>query len=173
VRALCFLIAQLAEHIIGPTLMGEKGDAVRLYDWRNDRFFFRALKIAVGRLLDALEPPGPIEPHEITFKETDLNPSERRWLASYKTPEARAEYSVDYLLTALREAPHLTALQHEERASLAAMYTPLMREFYGMQDAARDLAVKPRTSKKLAPAQVTVTADFVYLWGKKSRGPKS
>jgi len=179
VRALCFLIAQLAEHIIGPTLMGRKDDAevvVRLYDWRNDRFFFRALKIAVGRLLDELEPPGPIEPREITFKETHPDPSMRRWVASYKTPEARAEYSVDYLLTALREAPHLTALQHEEQARLAAMYTPLMREFYGMQDAARDLAVKPRTSKKPAPAQGTVTIDPVYPvypWSKKSRGPKS
>src|SRR5262249_49197238 len=58
-RALCFLITQLAHHIVGPHVRKE-GSEVAVFDWRSDPFFYRAFKLSVGQLLDALEPPAPI-----------------------------------------------------------------------------------------------------------------
>jgi hypothetical protein len=145
-RALCFLIAELADHIVGPSVARGKSE-VRFYDWRSDPFFYRAFKIAVGRLLDALEPPGPIKAYQITAKQGELDPYMKHYLASFKSPEARAEYSVGYILTALREAPHQTAERREEQRKLVGMHPVLMREFYGMPDAAKDLVVEPRSGK--------------------------
>jgi hypothetical protein len=150
-RALCFLIAQLAGHIVGPKLMEVEGSKseIPLYCWRSSPFFYRAFKIAVGQLLDALEPRGPIRQYDrvITTNEAELDPSLKRYLESFKTPEARAEYSVDYILTAFRSVPHWTeAVREEQRKFVSDAENPtLTREFYAMPDAARDLAIKPKS----------------------------
>jgi hypothetical protein len=148
-RALCFLIAQLANHVVGPKIVRE-GKEVALYDWRADPFFYKAFKIAVGQLLDAIDPPGPIKPHEITVEnEADLDPSTRRYLESFKTPEARAQYAADHILAALRALPQWPQWPAEAREELRKLVTEsglpqLVREFYGIPDAALALAVKPR-----------------------------
>jgi hypothetical protein len=160
-RALCFLIAQLADHVVGPKLFGE-GKEVALYNWRADPFFYRAFKIAVGQLLDALEPPGPIKAYPITVRVKDgpdldieddhagLDPSTRRYLETFKTPEARAQYSADFVLTAFRAFPQWSAETREGQRKLVTEYgfPTLIRDFYGMPDAARDLAVKPRSDER-------------------------
>jgi hypothetical protein len=147
-RALCFLIAQLADHIVGPKLMELEGSKseIPIYNWRSSPFFYRAFKIAVGQLLDALEPRGPIRPCDITTNEVELDPSTKRYLESFKTPEARAEYSVDYILTAFRSMPDWTeAVREEQRKFVSDAGNPsLTREFYAMPDAARDLAINPK-----------------------------
>src|SRR5437868_5676678 len=43
-RALCFLMAELAGHIVGPAAARGKSE-LALYDWRSDAFFYRAFKI--------------------------------------------------------------------------------------------------------------------------------
>jgi hypothetical protein len=144
-RALCFLIAQLANHVVGPKILRE-GKELALYNWRADPFFYKAFKIAVGQLLDALDPPGPIKPYEITVENgADLDPSTRRYLETFKTPEARAQHSADYVLTAFRTFPQWDAETREEARKLVTESgTPLLiREFYGIPDAALALAVKP------------------------------
>jgi hypothetical protein len=162
-RALCFLIAQLADHVVGPKIVRE-GKEITLYDWRADPFFYKAFKIAVGQLLDALDPPGPIKPYEITVEnEADLDPSTRRYLETFKTPEARAQYSADYVLTALRAIPQWSAETREEQKKLVTEYglPQLIREFYEMPDAARDLAVKPRPFTRQREGEpVKITAKF-------------
>jgi len=160
-RALCFLIAELAEHIVGPRVVRGKFETA-LYDWRSDPFFYRAFKIAVGRLLDALEPPGPIKAYQVTANEAELEPSMERYIASFKTPEARAECSVDYIFTALRQAAHQTKERREEQRKLMGMYPILEREFYGMPDAAKALALKPRSGKT---TPVVINLDPVFFHG--------
>jgi hypothetical protein len=167
-RALCFLISELADHIVGVKVAWGKSE-FGFYDWRSDPFFYKAFKIALGRLLDALEPPGPIKVYQITANEAELEPSWKHYLASFKTPEARAEYSVEYILTALREAPHRTAERREEQRKLVGMHPALMREFYGMPDAARDLVVKPRSGKTVP---LTVDVVPVSLLGEKPKESK-
>jgi hypothetical protein len=161
-RALCFLIAQLADHVVGPKMLGE-GKEVAIYNWRADPFFYRAFKIAVGQLLDALEPPGPIKAYPIKITREDgpdldigdyeagLDPSLRRYLETFETPEARAQYSIDYVLTAFRGFPQWSAEVREEQRKLVTEYgfPTQIREFYGMPDAARDLAVKPRSDERV------------------------
>jgi hypothetical protein len=172
-RALCFLIAQLGDHVVGPKLIGDEKE-VALYNWRADPFFYKAFKIAVGQLLDALDPPGPIRPCVITTEnEADLDPSTRRYLETFKTPEARAQYSVDYVLTAFRGFPQWSAETREEQRKFVTEFgsPQLTREFYGMPDAARDLAVKPGSGKTLTITMKPEEIDAVVLTKTKVKRP--
>jgi hypothetical protein len=90
-------------------------------------------------------------------------PSTRRYLETFKTPEARAQYSADYVLTAFRAFPQWSAEAREEQRKLVTEYglPQLIREFYGIPDAALDLAVKPRKFVKQRPGEaVKITAKF-------------
>jgi hypothetical protein len=170
-RALSFLIAQLADHIVGPKVVRE-GTETALYDWRSSPFFYRAFKIAVGQLLDALEPPGPIKAYKITVKdEADLDPSMKRYLASFKTPEARAQSSVDYILTAFRAMPQWSGETREEQRKLVSEsgFPQLEREFYGLPNAARDLAVKFHSGERVL-VHTEIRDPFVL---QKSKGDKT
>ena len=163
-RALCFLIAQLADHIVGPKLIDlDERKEFAVYNWRASPFFYRAFKIAVGQVLDALDPPGPIEPPEMTV-EGGADPSTRRYLETFKTPEARAQYSADYVLTAFREFPQWSAETREEQRKLVTEYglPSFIREFYGMPDAARDLAVKPRAVEPGSDETLTIMAKPIH-----------
>jgi hypothetical protein len=150
IRALCFLIAQLADHVVGPKVLRE-GKEHPLFDWRTHPFFYKAFKIAVSQLLDALDPPGPIEPPKFTVENgADLDPSTRRYVETFKTPEARGQYSADFVLTLFRAFPHQWSVEtREEQIKLVTEYgsPQLIREFYGMPDAALALAVKGETVK--------------------------
>jgi hypothetical protein len=172
-RALCFLIAQLADHIVGPKLKGE-GKEFALYNWRADPFFYKAFKIAVGQLLDALDPPGPIKAPEITPEnEAKLDPFLRRYIETFKTPEARAQQSADFIITAFRAFPQWSAETREEQRKLVAEYgsPSLIREFYGIPDAARDLAVKPRSNETITITMKPEEFDGIVLRKTKVKGP--
>ena len=131
-RALCFLIAETAHQAVGIHL-GEEERPIG--SWRDDPFFFRAFKIAVGKLLDELEPPGPIRPPVMKwFGAFD------KLTRSYETPQARGEYAADYIWNALLTAPASPAERENERRRAGKIDSPsAWREFYGMPDAARDL----------------------------------
>jgi hypothetical protein len=165
-RALCFLIAQLAEHIVGLKLYGD-GKEFAVFNWRADPFFYKAFKIAVGQLLDALDPPGPIEAPGITPEgdEANLYPFLRRYIETFQTPEVRAQHSADFILTALRAFPQWSAeTREEQRKIVTELGSPqLIREFYGMPDAARDLAVKPRSGKTISISIKPEEIDAVVL----------
>jgi hypothetical protein len=162
-RALCFLIAQLAHHVVGPHVRKEGSEAA-VFEWRNDPFFYAAFKLAVGHLLDALS-PGPIENSVVVVtKEGPENPAMQRYVDSFKTPEARAEYAVDYVLNALRSISHWPADVREEQSKIVSTLTgsSFMRELYGMPDAWKDLAPKPQ-SGKAKPTEIAVQKKLVLF----------
>jgi hypothetical protein len=143
IRALSYLIAELAHHVASGAYMGDREFA--LYSWRRSPFCYRALKIAVGKLFDALEPPGPV-----TLPTIDVDNPERldsytqRWIDSFGAPESRAEFAVNHVLAALRTLPRVSEEQREENRRLIGEHSSIMHQFYGMSDAARDLALRPR-----------------------------
>jgi len=66
----------------------------------------------------------------------------RRWLESFKTPEARGEDAAEYILNSLETIPRCSAEEREaQRRYLSELDVPAFwREFYGIPQAARDLA---------------------------------
>jgi hypothetical protein len=70
----------------------------------------------------------------------------KRWLDSMQTPDARAEYAANHVLALFRTLPRITEEQREENRRLVGEHSAMMHQFYGMPDAARDLAFKPRSS---------------------------
>jgi hypothetical protein len=64
-RALLFLIGKLAENITGVIHITDKGTRLRYKrKWHSDQFYFRAFKVAVGELLNAMEEPPPMIPEK-------------------------------------------------------------------------------------------------------------
>lgn len=89
IRALGFLIEKLSRDVIGSW----DSDGRPLYDWRSDRFFFRALKTAVASLFDALEPDGEMRPPPVkNVAEQNFDPTAPEELNSFRSPEERGEY---------------------------------------------------------------------------------
>jgi hypothetical protein len=142
IRALCFLIAQLAGEVSG--LTDTKGRP--LFDWRTDRFFYKAFKLAVSQVLDALEPSGEIRPPQLIAdavfegQEGLINAIK----ASYETPEVRADMAAKILLSQLQRAdPHSDSIRqlpqnHRAKVESAA---------FGYEDARDDLRIKPPGGK--------------------------
>jgi hypothetical protein len=85
-RALNYLISKVAE-------LTHLGLPVK---WHQDPFMFRAFKLAVGALLDALEPSGEMRtPYEVLRQ----NPQVEQWfIDQYKTPETAALSVADLVL---------------------------------------------------------------------------
>lgn len=144
-RALCFLIAELAHNV--SSLIDGRGRP--LFDWRSDPFFFRAFKLAVAQLLDALEPGGEIEPPELILRGKKIKPGSKeglqsRFVRTYETPEARAETAVRTLLSMLQRAPHLSWITEKYDPHFKALWR---RREYGLADARRDLEFDPIATK--------------------------
>ena len=60
-RALCFVLAETAHQVVGAHEFNEETKTeAPMFNWRSDPFFFRAFKLAVGQILDALEPRGNV-----------------------------------------------------------------------------------------------------------------
>ncbi|MFY9836910.1 MAG: hypothetical protein WAK55_10635, partial [Xanthobacteraceae bacterium] len=118
--------------------------------WRTDLFFYRALKIAIGRLLDALEPPGPMTAPKFDVPNLEYADNHMaHWIDSMRTtPDARAEFAANHVLGLFRTLPRMTDEQREENRKLVGEHAAMMHQFYGMPDAARDLAPKPRKEFK-------------------------
>jgi hypothetical protein len=155
-RALCFLIAETARQAVGIPV-SDQLKSTNTLSWRNNPFFFRAFKIAVGTLLDALEPAGPITPPKMkfNFRPTAHNTTAaagdalNHFIKSYETPEARGQYAAGYIWNSLQTIPHLSPDEREQEIQkLHQISSPAFRhEFYGMSDAARDLHIKNEEEK--------------------------
>ena len=162
-RALCFVIAETAHQAVGIHVTEGKTD-VPASSWRSDPFFYRAFKLAVIQILDALEPKGEIKPLAVSSAELERDSAGAEWLQSFKSPEARAKYAAGYVLNSLETIPRLTIEEREEeRRFLERVGSPShWREFYGMPDAARDLEIEARGK--------TIQKTFDVLVDKKNRG---
>jgi Arc-like DNA binding dprotein len=130
-RALCFLFSELAEN----AHLGVRG-------WRSDPFLFRAVKIGIGRLLDALEPPGEVKASS-RWKEAFANFAKDRifeghmpvkaWMDQISaSPEALAGHAVSAVMVPLN-ATHLR---------LTTMRMDYSKSQYGIEAARRDLSIK-------------------------------
>jgi hypothetical protein len=150
-RALCFLIAEAARQAVGIPVQDQQ--LKKTLGWRNNPFFFRAFKIVVSQLLDALEPKGTIEAPKMKFH---FKPTANEdigalndLIKSYDTPEARGQYAAGYILNSLQTIPRFSPEERErETQRLLEISSPAFwREFYGMADAARDLQLNDQEKK--------------------------
>ena len=153
-RALCFLIAETAQRV-----------RIGIPEWHRNPFLFRAFKLAVAQLLDALEkmltglePAGePKSPLPEFSKE--LWPHELQQLIGdrWKTPETAAAEARKLTLTSLLlpaddvedVKTRLRRLNFPERPNLSEeLIKEFEGEFYVMANARRDLGIdEPKGSK--------------------------
>jgi hypothetical protein len=156
-RALNFLFSSLAYSVHW-----------NMPNWRSNLFLFRAIKIGVGKLLDALEPSGePKLPDFWRVFADHLNAgpeSSPAWaevqsairediLRAIASPEAMADYAAKVTLLELasprsRNWDTLQALA--SNPDLQEIGRKILKHqedlFYGMKDAKRDLAIKGEKS---------------------------
>ena len=145
-RALNFVIAETAHQVVGLHALDERGKEHAIFNWRTNPFFFKAFKMAVGKVLDALEPRGDKQPPSIEFSDIDKKMQfllTGTLVNSFNSPKARAEYAANSILSMLAAAPRMSSDERKkERQFLDEMGVPSWwREFYGMPDAARDLEI--------------------------------
>jgi hypothetical protein len=141
-RALCFLIAEVAQQTAGMTSSQE---------WRTNPFYFRAFKIAVGKLLDALEPKGEVEPPiDMQFKRADGGGLENEFLKSFSDPELRGTYAARSIWADLRNKPLYTREEDEamKKRLRDRSESAFKRLVYGMPNAARDLQIESEQDDK-------------------------
>jgi hypothetical protein len=131
-RAICYLLAEVisavASNTVGP-------------NWRSDPWSFRAIKLAFGQVLDALEPTGKIRAP--VTRQGD--PFSGLWAAGAipvrfqlggGTPEEMAHFVRDVILMRMRQDAY-------EEPPGAISLTPTQEEFeFGMSDAVRDLKLR-------------------------------
>jgi hypothetical protein len=99
-HALCYLIAETGRVVSG--FYGPDGRPA--FDWRTNQFMFRAFKLAVGHLLDALEPDGEVGPPLNQPEESGFRDFGSPMLSSYSSPEARARDAATIVWQALQTA---------------------------------------------------------------------
>ena len=141
VRALGFLVSELISRVA-------YFDAE---EWHRDPFLFRAFRLGVGKLLEALEPPGDVQgPYQDALQ---FFARERRFhneglLASFMTPEARADFAAKELLSELlRPDPRLeTGLQELQElrrhpSMVGRIAERILDRLYGLADVRRDLGI--------------------------------
>ena len=151
-RALCFLMAETAQEAVGYHQLKPypSRERVPMFDWRTNPFFFRAFKIAVGKLLDALEPIGKIEAPDVsvrlklTAQQEEPGSLQRRWLKSYDNAETRGQVAAEHVWNTLQRLPQLSPEERERELQEdfgSDTVPPTSQELYGMIDAAHDLKI--------------------------------
>ena len=149
-RALTFLFEENLNWVYEVCeLWVTEGEEHRADEWHLDRFTFRMFRIALCKLLEALEPKGEIRP-PLDWKKLaeDVEPElqrepkrdadlSRASLASWKSPEARAEYIANSIWSSLqRTVPTKDEIEADQILGVKASY--------GMSDVRRDLKLMSR-----------------------------
>jgi hypothetical protein len=138
-RALCFLVAKLTRDVVG--FWDVEGRP--LSNWRSDPFFFRAFKIAVAELLDALDPGGEAVPPTVNVAASGTSRLSPEFFSSFESPQERGRYAAKIRLALLREAgpsPDLNWLKTLDHG----IWTQVADELYGLSDARQALENKTR-----------------------------
>lgn len=146
-RALTFVIAQLAERVSGGMYAAhEETRRNQSKEWKTDPFRFSAFKFAVGRLLDELRPPGEIR--SLVDEENSKEAAEYFGMTdelaklleeTHKTPEAYGAFAFRALWAQLKRATPLTQQEREMSRRYPHFGEVIEREFYGFASARRDL----------------------------------
>jgi hypothetical protein len=147
IRAISFLFERLALAACGASIYRDSGWLEnRINAWRVDPFSFRAFKLAVGMLLDYLEPQGPaISMFDARRMRTDIKTAEisrEEWHAVigryYETPEIYGAYIFSRLLRELHnEQP--TDWRGKFMDGPSFLTEPATSDLYGFRNARRDL----------------------------------
>jgi hypothetical protein len=162
-RALLFLFGELANKFFrNPNL--HKDHSRRLVNlsrdpnWHKDPFTFRAFKLAIVKLMDALEPKGETRPPPEPFPGAGI----------YKTPSSAAKHAADLVLfelhnaeplegyaDMLREAPwfrggsrEVVPAPEEALAFARRLEDVYERNYYAMSNVRRDLAIDKKEDEK-------------------------
>jgi hypothetical protein len=128
-RALTFLISDVAELIhLGLPLK-----------WHDNPFMFRAFKLAVGMVLDTIEPSGEMQtPYEALRK----NPKVPKWFIDhYRTPENAALGVANIVMRKLFDPSLMRDFTNEEGEYSGPTADEVDREFYQYSDAKRALGI--------------------------------
>jgi hypothetical protein len=134
-RALCFVISEMALKYFST-----EGRQIA-EPWHRDPFTFTAFKLAVGKLLDALRPPGDLRRPRL---------KDGRWRYGNETPQSIADHAAketlsDLFYTRMPDRDMKAIIQ-----SMTLVDNPhwgewlaevLERDFYAMSDARRDLGI--------------------------------
>jgi hypothetical protein len=140
-RGISYLIEEIAEGVtLGAHNVLEFPDLRPL--WRSNPFLFRAFKLAVGKLLDALEPTGEIKSPAMlqVAKNVQLDLTQPRFVADiYKTPEALA----DFVATGILHALTRTTLKKQNVRNTKWDWDG----DYGMKNARDDLSLERKGEK--------------------------
>jgi hypothetical protein len=139
-RALCFLFSETADKVHFGLVP----------EWSQNRFLFRAFKLAVEKVLDTIEPIGEIKSplREVSEKipPRNLQLISDRWTSPETAAEKAAEGTIDslFLPAALKDnvQAKLRELNFPERPDISdELIKEFQREFYNMLDARRDLGI--------------------------------
>jgi hypothetical protein len=102
-RALCYIVAELAELICN----FKNPDGKPAFSWRTNPFMFETLKLAIQKFMDTIKPTGdvrsPIEDEPALTNSTLWGP--------HDTPQARADWTVMILWHILQTAKPMSARQ--------------------------------------------------------------
>jgi hypothetical protein len=139
-RAYCFLFTDLAEKLH----FRQEGK------WHRNPFTFRAFKLAVGKLLDALDPPGEAKSPFVKLKDSD-EPLHQQLVEWFKTPESAATHAAALTLENLFRPKKITEeektviMQAEDEAldfgTGRSMIDEFEREYFAMDIAGRVLGI--------------------------------
>ena len=159
IHALCYLIAKLARDVVGTRV----SDGKPLYNWRSNRFFFRAFKTAVMKLFDALEPRGDLTPppleeairYYVDTKALDglidvdfINSMQREEIESFRSPEKRGKYAAKIRLNLLLHADRDVDVDYfDARPELAALKEEILNNNRGQSNARDDLGINLRKGR--------------------------
>jgi hypothetical protein len=145
-RALCFLIEELAMRISGNKLL--KVSSRQENGWRTNPFRYKAFKIAVQSLLEALAPSGEINPPSDKWFEVFGNNPEFAALIknTYASPENLAAANFEHLWTSLNRVDPLSEGEVEWMRSnwLGELFRD---EFYSFRDARDDLQLDSKNKE--------------------------
>jgi Arc-like DNA binding domain len=156
-RGLLYMIGQLAEHLGGEYYMPDRNPKV--YDWlqkrwRTDLFYFRAFKFAVVSLLGELEEP-PDHPiarklRRETIKQlTKTAGPELKEILKDESPEnIGLKTCLDILIKAETTIPFTNRWPSDFLRKNPRFGKMMEREFYGLQQARRDLELKPHNESE-------------------------
>ena len=143
-RAICFLISAMATRGLFTRRQGKP--------WYQDPFTFRAFKLGVARLLDALEPPGeisiPIHEQGTRFAGSPV------YSTLIKTPEDAAVFAAEGELLRLFHIGPEIFTQHSDteplpiRGRLVEWNEDYERGLYALSDARRDLGIDEPKKRK-------------------------
>jgi hypothetical protein len=136
-RALCFLISEIAERV----------GFFQLSEWHRNVFAFRAFRLAVGQLLETLEPTGDMKSPFVEGLPAALYGARGGWEIGpiFETPENLGAHTAKVLEDELRgRSPDWERIskQLSDDPDLRGIAELMLETVYSMVNARRDLGIQ-------------------------------